>query len=344
MVSPTAIKSHEEGWARLNAVATGAFKLTSFKNNVSITYDRFDNYWQKGLPYFDRVELVIFADTTTALMAFKAGDIDMISNLSANDAIDLKKDSRYTVVAVPGNAVYFGLSARTQGSPFANIKVRQAVNHAIDTKTLSDGLGKGFFLPSNQPFPPWNPGYNADIKGYPYDPTKAKQLLTDAGYPAGFKTKIFYTAGLAQDLFVAVQTYLKAVGIDAEIQPVVAATIADMQSKSGWDGLMYGQLQTVVGMDPGALMQSMGYVTRGTYFTSVLRTDDTQALLDQANSTTDFAARKTMLQKMSKLIIDDYCMVLPVYYTQVITALQSKVHDIGLDEFRRTYELAWLSK
>ena len=50
MVSPTAIKSHEEGWARLNAVATGAFKLTSFKKDVSIIYDRFDSYWQKGLP------------------------------------------------------------------------------------------------------------------------------------------------------------------------------------------------------------------------------------------------------------------------------------------------------
>jgi ABC-type transport system substrate-binding protein len=344
MVSPSAIKAHDPDWARLNLAATGAFQLVSAKSNVAFTYDKFNGYWQKGLPYLDRVEEVIFADLTTALIAFKAGQVDMIKGLTPSAALDLKKDGQYNVVAVPGDGAYFGLSARTPGSPFADIKVRRAVNYALDNKALADGIGRGYFLPSNQPYPPWNSGYTPDIKGYPYDPAKAKQLLTEAGYPNGFKTKVYYTAGLEQDLFVAVQTYLKAVGIDAELQPVASAMLVDLQNKSGWDGLLYGGLRTVVGMDPGALMQSMGYVTWGNYFISVLRTDDTIALLEQANTIADMAMRKTLLQKMSKLIIDEYAMICPIYYTQTLTALQPNVHDIGYDEFAFTYEKAWLSK
>ena len=344
MVSPTSIKTHDPDWPRLNVVATGAFKFANYQKDVSITYDRFDGYWQKGLPYLDRVVFSIVANMTTALMGFKAGVSDMIIDIPVTDALDLKKEGRYNVVVTPGNSIYLAPSGKTPGSPFTDIKVRRAVCYALDTKALAEGLGRGYYLPSNQSYPPWNFGYNPDIKGYAYDPAKAKQLLTEAGYPGGFKTKLYFTAGTAEDLFVAIQTYLKAVGIDVELQPQAAINIATMQSKTGWDGLMYGRLLTIVGMDPGALMTSIGFVNRDTYVVSVLRTEDTLALLDQANSEVDLTKRKALLQKMGKLIIDEYCMICPVYYTQTLTALQPYVNDIGLQEFARTYELAWLKK
>ncbi len=344
MVSPASIQSHDKDWPLLNVVGTGAFKITSYKRDLSMVYEKFDNYWDKGLPYLDRVELLIMANPTTALMSFKGGEADMINNLSVSDALDLKKDSRFNVVTTPGMSVFFGFSANTAGSPFADIKVRQAVCYAIDTKTVAQGIGSGFYLPSNQAFPPWMNGYNPDVSGYPYDPAKAKQLLKEAGFENGFKTKIYLTAGQPQDMQMLVQSYLKDVGIEAEVQALAAPNIAQMQTTTGWDGLLTGQLLTIVGMDPGALMQGMGFVNRGPYYVSVLRTDDTLGLLNQANAEMDPAKRKALLLQMSKMVIDQYAMICPIYYTQGLNALRPQVHDIGMGEFRFSYEKAWMSK
>ena len=344
IVSPTAIQKNDKDWPLLNLVGTGAFKISSYKRDLSMNYDKFTDYWQKGLPYFDKLELQIIANPTTALMNFKGGGADLINNLAVSDANDLKKEGKYNIVTTPGMSVMLAFSGKTTGSPFTDIKVRQAVTYAIDTKTIAAGVGSGYYLPANQPFPPWMWAYNPNIKGYPFDPAKAKALLKEAGFTSGFKTKIYLQSGQSQDMQIAVQSYLKDVGIETEVQTLAPPNIAQMMTTAGWDGLMTGQLLTISGMDPGALMQGMGFVNRGPYYVSVIRTDDTLALLNQANGEMDAAKRKSLLQQMSKLAIDDYCLVCPIYYTQGLNALQLNVRDIGIGEFRYAYEKGWFSK
>lgn len=344
IVSPTSINTHDKDWPLLNIVGTGGFKLVGYKRDVSMTFEKFDGYWQKGQPYLAGMEFSIIANPTTALMNFKGGAADMINNLSVSDANDLKKEGRYNVVATPGMSVFLAFSSKTEGSPFTDVMVRRAVCYAVDTKTLAQGIGGGYYLPANQSFPPWMWANNPDIKGYPYDPAKAKQLLADAGYPSGFKTKIYLTAGQSQDMQLAVQANLKAVGIEAEVQPLAAPNIAQMMTTTGWDGLMTGQLLTIVGMDPGSLMQGMGFVNRGAYYFSVIRKDDVLSLLDQSNGEVDREKRKALIKEMGRLITDEYAMICPIYYTQGLNALQLNVRDIGMGEFRYSYENAWLSK
>jgi peptide/nickel transport system substrate-binding protein len=344
IVSPTSIEKNAKDWPLLHVVGTGAFKITDYQRDLSMTYQKFTDYWQKPLPYLDGVTFLIIANPTTALMTFKGGQADMINNLAVSDANDLKSGGKFNIITTPGMSVMLAFSGNTKGSPFTDIKVRQAVCYAIDTKTIAAGVGSGYYLPSNQAFPPWMWAYNPNITGYPYNPGKAKQLLSDAGYPNGFKTTIYMQSGQSQDMQIAVQSYLKDVGIQAEVQTLAPPNIAQMMTTGGWDGLMTGQLLTISGMDPGALMQGMGFVNRGPYYISVIRTDDTLALLNQANAEMDAAKRKALLQQMGKLIIDTYCMVAPIYFTQGLNALQPNVHDIGMGEFRFSYEKAWLSK
>jgi peptide/nickel transport system substrate-binding protein len=343
IVSPTSIQSHDEQWPLLNIVGTGPFKFIDYQRDVSLNYERFDGYWQEGLPYLDGVEFLLVADLTTGVMAFKSGAAEMIPNLTPSNAIDLE-NSGFNVEAVPGWSMYFAFSSANPNSPFSDLRVRQAATYAVDTAAIAKGIGQGYYLPSNQPFPSSSWANNPDIQGYPYNPEKAKQLLAEAGYPSGFKTEIYLQQGPAPDMEVAVQAYLKAVGIDAEIRPLSAPAIADMTSNSGWEGLMSGRLITLIGGDPGASMQGMGFINRGTYYTSVMRTEDTQSLLNQANAELDQKKRAELLQEMNKLAIDKYAMILPVYYTQNLIGVQSYVQDIGVDQFAYTYDLAWLSK
>jgi ABC-type transport system substrate-binding protein len=343
MVSPTSIQTHDKDWPLLNIVGTGPFKFTNYARDVSVTYDKFDGYWQKGLPYLDGVEMVLVADQTTALMTFKAGEAEMIRSLSTPNANDLKK-SGYNIIATPGLSIFMAFSSNNSNSPFSDLKVRQAAIYAVDSKAIAQGIGGDYYLPSNQLFSPSSWAYNPNIKGYPYDPTKAKELLAEAGYPNGFNTTIYMQSGPSNDMEVAVQSYLKAVGINTEIKTLTAPAIADMKTNSGWDGLMDGQLFNLIGGDPGATEQGQGFVTRGSYYISVMRTDDTQALLNQANSITDRSKRKALLQEMGQLIMDKYAMMLPIYNTTTLTAVQPYVNDIGVEEFAYTYETAWLNK
>jgi peptide/nickel transport system substrate-binding protein len=344
IVSPTALKSHDAAWALTNTVATGAFKLVSYTKDVSAIYEKFDGYWQKGLPYLNGMQMNIITDPTTALMSFRSGAQDMISNLSANDANTLKNEGKYNIVQTPGFSVYLEPSGQTPNSPFKDVNVRRAVSYALDSKALADGLGKGYYLPSNQALPSWSWAYNPDVKGYPYDPAKARQLLAAAGYPNGLKTKLYYTSGYATDIFVALQADLKTGGIEVDLTPLSATVIADMTSKSGWDGLMYYQLNSIIGTDPGEALQNTGFINRNAYRISVLRSEDVTSLLEQANGIVDVPKRKALFMQMEKMVIDDYCMVCPVYSTRTITALAPNVHDIGLDQFQPTFDKLWLSK
>jgi peptide/nickel transport system substrate-binding protein len=344
IVSPASITSHDAAWLQTNAVATGAFKLTSYNKDVSVVYDKFDGYWNKGFPYLNRVQIDIIADPTTALMAFKSGTEDYITSLSVRNATDLKNEGKYNIIQTPGYSVYLLPSGQNPNSPFKDVNVRRAVSYAINSKTLADAFGMGYYLPSNQNFPPWTFAYNPDVKGYPYDPAKSKQLLSAAGYPTGFKTTLFYTQGYPTDLFVELQSSLKAVGIEADLKPLSATVLADMYTKSGWDGLVYYQQTSLVGTDPGADLQNNAFVNRNAYQISVLRTEDVTSQLEQINAMVDTEKRKTLLQQLEKKIIDDYCMINPIYYMQTLTAVYPYVHDIGVDQFALTHDKAWLSK
>ncbi len=345
IVSPTSIKTHDKDWPLMNIIGTGPFTFISYQRDVNMKFEKFKDYWQKGLPYLDKVEMLFVADQTTSLLAFKSGAAEMMRSLTIASANDLKRDGSSIIVETPGNSVFIAFSSKNLDSPFSKLKVRQALIHAVDSKALAQGIGGGYYLPSNQVFPPWNWGSNANIKGYPYNPAKAKQLLAEAGYPNGFKTSIYMQTGRDQpDMVVAVQAYLKAVGVEAEIKAQTAPAIAAMMSNTGWEGLMVGQMLSLIGGDPGATMQGMGFVTRGTYFYSVMRTDDTINLLNQANSITDRHKRESFLKEMSRLIIDEYALILPIYYTQSLTAVQPYVRDIGIEEFGYTYDKAWFQK
>jgi peptide/nickel transport system substrate-binding protein len=315
--SPKALTENTPEQLLFNPVGTGPFKFVSYQKDTLIKYVRFDDYWQKGKPYLDSVDFKIFADATTAIMAMKAGEVDVM-NVSAEDMLGLKK-SGFKIQGSIGYNATLSPDGANADSPFADVRVRKAVSYAIDRKMLADSLGYGYYYPTYQLYGDWSAlAYNPNIVGQPYDPAKAKQLLAEAGYPNGFKTTIF--TGSATDMQLAIQDMLSKVGIQAEIQEVTTAKSSEL-SAGGWrNGMMCGNNPLGSGHQDPSQNMTNGYMSR-TGSVSVYKPADLMTLFDQSKTEMDPVKRKAIFQDIMKKIVDDYCIVIQLYLTTDFTAV-----------------------
>ena len=346
MISPTAAKANSKEWLMTNPVGTGPFKLASYKKDVSIKYGKFDGYWQKGKPYLDGIEINFVADPVTALISFKAGEAQAFLGIGPKDASDLQTTGKYSITKTPSNVLGIAGDSANPKSMFADIKVRRAVEYAIDKGTIAKGLGYGFYQAANQPGVPGTWAYNPAVAGYPYEPKKAKELLTQAGYPNGFTTSIIFADVSLKDMFTVVQSHLSQVGIDAKLEIVTNPAYVQTHTKGWQNSLIQNTIPASVGYDQvNALLRMLS--SKGEGYASIIHPVDYEAKLDQALVENDFDKRKTLFYEMMKLVIDEYCMMNPIYLSNSICAKAPEVHDLRMYEYwvnQWTPADAWLSK
>src|SRR4030043_333047 len=240
MFSPTSLKNNTDDWKRTHVVGTGPFKLMDFQRDQVLKYDRFDDYW-KGKPHLQGLDYNIIPDPTTSLLAYKSGEVHVIM-VQASDAQDLI-DSGFTIAETTGMGMNLCLipSSNVPESPVSNIKVRQAVEHAINKQALVDGLTYGYGNVSNQEFASFCAENDPTTVGYPYDVAAAKQLLKDAGYPNGVTIKFWMADFIPLDLPLALQDMLKQADITLEIEKISIVQLSDMIALGGpgWGGYFY---------------------------------------------------------------------------------------------------------
>jgi peptide/nickel transport system substrate-binding protein len=238
MYSPTAFKEHGKDWAVNNSVSTAAFQVTEFKRDVSVKMVKNPNYWRPGLPYLDSAELIVIKDSATALALMEAGQADgwMISTPQETQVL---AGEGFQIVQTPTTYRFLYPDSINPDSPFAKKEVREAVEYAIDRPALAKAVGFGYVLPLDQPAHKGSQGYNPDYPVRAYDPAKAIQMLADAGYPKGFKTKLTGQAATDSNALALIQSYLAAVGIQADIDLVDVGRFWG-EVNDGWDGLFYG--------------------------------------------------------------------------------------------------------
>lgn len=221
IVSPTAVRKYKQDFAR-NPVGTGPFKFSSWTRGERIVLGRFADYWGPKA-HLDRVIIRSIPDSSARLNAFLAGEIQMM-NLPTPDQVASIKKARKDAKVIEKEAMNVAyLAFNTQKKPFDNVKVRQAINLAIDKKALVKGIYSGMAKEAVNPMPPTVWGYNSAIKPYPFDPAKARSLLKEAGYPKGFETELFYMPVSrpympdGKTVATAIQANLKDVGIEVKL-------------------------------------------------------------------------------------------------------------------------------
>jgi peptide/nickel transport system substrate-binding protein len=218
MVSPTAYEKNGADWMRNNPVGTGPFKFVSFTRDVSYKAVKNPDYWVKGVPYADEIEILYVADPLTQKATFQAGEADILQIEPAKMAADLRDVGFNTDVQVTSTFCLLPDTAHPD-SPFAKKEVREAVEYALDRESIANAFSYGFWkAPYQIPAPstlPYNPNFNLARK---FNLEKAKQLMTDAGYGQGFSaTLLVIPVGIDRNIAVAIQNNLAEIGINLEI-------------------------------------------------------------------------------------------------------------------------------
>jgi peptide/nickel transport system substrate-binding protein len=347
MVSPTAAQKLGDEALR-TPVGTGPFKLDSLVPNVSMKFSRFNGYWQKGLPYLDGVEINYVSDPVVRLASFTKGEANVINEISTRDAMNFKKQGKTVIKRV---AHIGGLCAdiKNPTSPFNDIRVRQAIAYAIDTNAIVDSVFDGMYTPTNQLALPGLTAYDTTIKGYPYSPAKAQELLAAAGYSTAnpLKTKIVYTVDPQKaDFYTMVQGYLKKVGIDVTLEPIDNAGYTKLMS-SGWNNHLLEYQFSYNGFElKYANSLVMALSENSARYKSVVTPEAFNALYNSMVVENDMAKREAAYKKLNKMAIDDYCLVFPFYGWELMNVRQPNVQDFGWGQLASEFlpERAWLSK
>ena len=202
-------------------VGTGPFTFVEWVPDDRVTLAANENYWEgsyKGMPKVDTVIFRPIPEAATRAAELKAGGVHLIQDVTPDQIDDLEGAG---LVVVPDEAFqlqYVFFVADDETLPTYDVRVRRALNYAVDVDAIIENLLAGLGSRIASPIGPGYLGYDPDVQPYPYDPQKARDLLAEAGYANGFETTLDVTTAGHTDAIDAVAGYLSDVGVTVEIQ------------------------------------------------------------------------------------------------------------------------------
>jgi len=171
-------------------VGTGPFTFAGYQKDIAIRYRVFEDYWEGRQP----IETLVFSITpnpAVRLTKLKAGECHVMAFPNPSDTKTIVDDPSLKLLQQEGFNIGY-LALNTEKPPFDDVRVRRAINMAIDKRAIIDGAYGGAGVVAKNPIPPTLWSYNDEIEDYPYDPLEAQKLLAEAGFPSGFETDLWY--------------------------------------------------------------------------------------------------------------------------------------------------------
>ena len=238
------------------AIGTGPYKYVSWQPKGDLVLARNDAYWGPKEPWARHVRKEIPNDAARVAQ-LKAGQLDLITRVPASDVATLQRDPKITVQTVDTVYVFnIELDLREKAlnvtakdgsalpkNPFLDLRVREAMDLAIDRKALAEVAMEGLGKPASQMVTPSIFGFNKALGDRKYDPAVARKLLADAGYPNGFKVQFSFTQDRLpgdRQVGISVAQMLAAVGIDAQANAQPAAVFFPARTRGDYSMSMSG--------------------------------------------------------------------------------------------------------
>lgn len=309
-------------------IGTGAFILKDWVLNDHIYMEANPDYW-KGATKLDGVLFKIIPDSDTRRMTFESGELDELDLDNSRELIPHYLESEEwadnVMVGSRVGTYYYHINERLE--PFENVKVRKALQHALDRQAILDALYGGAGELASGILAPGMMGYNADLPKIEYDPDLAKQLLEEAGYADGFEMIISQTADSPNTLSLneIVQAQLAEYGITVTIDQMDEGTWYDVRSAG--DLPMYTTAWSADFNDPDNFMYTFFTPANSVNRSFNYYNTDAMARVEAARYMLDHEARMEEYQELEKLIIQDDAAWIPLFHLKHLWVLSSRTQN-----------------
>jgi peptide/nickel transport system substrate-binding protein len=310
-------------------VGTASYKFVRYVPGEYIDIERFEDYWGEK-PSLKEARFVFVPEDTTRLAKLKTGEVDFIASCPYPSVNDVEKTSGLKVVRFPANhpTPIIVFSTRNPKVPWHDRRVRLAMAHAINYDAIIHNVLLG--IPNRWAYlAPYELGYDPDLKPYPYDPKKSKELLTEAGYPKGFDLKLYYLMTgrppMIRETVEAMASYFEAVGIRTrligeEVGAYNARRRAAVTRESEFVGLSAAG-NVAGGIEPTWFLDILLSSDGGF---SVYSNPEFDKVIAEARITVDESKRRELIMKAVRIAHDEAA-VIPIYNTVSVYAMKRNV-------------------
>ena len=309
LVSPAAVMEHGADFGR-NPSGTGPFTFTEWRSNEAVVIEANADYWD-GAPAMQAVVFRPITDANTRTAEMLAGGIDLMVEVPPV-ALSEFQDATYTVHEQAGPHVWFLILNAKEG-PFADVRVRQAANYAINKEAIVNDVLEGTAEVAAGPTPPafaW--AYNEALEPYPYDPDRARELIAEAG-AEGAELTFYVTEGGSGMLDpiamgTAMQADLEAVGFDVAIETYEWNTFLG-EVNPGLEGKADMAQMAWMTNDPDTLpylaLRTEAWPDQGGFNSGYYSNPQVDELLEQARVATDQDERAALYRQMQEIVQED---------------------------------------
>lgn len=280
---------------------SGPYKILEYVSNSKMVIEAFDDYWGTK-PKLKKITFRILPENATRVAALESGEVQLINNLPVDAIARVKGNPALQVLSIGSNRVIH-LGLLNDRKPFNDLKVRQAINYAVDKEALIKDLLGGLAEVTKGPMHPMVPGFKDNLSPYTYNPQKAKDLLAQAGYPDGLKIKFGYPTGrylMDKQVGEAIVGQLGKAGFIVEPSTAEWGTFFNNRGEGKYDAYLYGF--GAVTMNPDYALQ---WFSRGRQWGGNYKNDQVDKLLTDADAEPDWNKALDMYKQANQIIWDD---------------------------------------
>jgi peptide/nickel transport system substrate-binding protein len=292
-------------------VGTGPYKVTQFQSGVGLTFEANPNYWGPKAK-IKNVTIRGVPDASTRVSDLISGAADLVENVPPILISRVKGASGYEARSTPTTVAFFAMF-QVNKAPFNRPLVRKAFNYAIDRKVILKNLFQGYAAPLTQFWVPEVIGYKPGYDPYPYNPTKAKQLLAQAGYPDGVPIDFYYSSGsflLDAQVCEAMQSMLTSVGFKVTMHSGSYSTMAATFRSGGVSGAFFNDYSPLTS-DLDLILRV--YFSKNSLYGKDVVSNQADALAKVAASTVNPKKRAAVYSKIQDIVLGKQSLVVPLY-------------------------------
>lgn len=310
-------------------IGTGSYKFKEWIYGDKLILEKNEDFYdknEKGLKYIVFKNIV---EASNRAISLETGEVDIATPISSVDEEAIKNNPKLQLLTKPSiSYTYIGMNMNK--APLNDIRVRKAINYAIDKQAIIDVILNGNGKIATSPIAPGVFGFTDKTKNYEYNVERAKELMKEAGYENGFTTSILVFSGEANTQTAEiVQAYLKEIGIDLKVETVETGTYWDMTEK-GMHNLFLGSWGVVTGdADYGLYAMYHSSAKGGAGNRDFYENKKVDELLDRAKTEINPEVRKKLYEEAQILIVNDAPDVM-LYNRNLTVGAQKYIKGLGV--------------